>query len=102
MNKNFIILIPKCENPKYPKEFRPISLCNVVMKIISKTIANCVKQILPEIIVVEQSVFVNGRLIMDNARIAMECFHWLKKKSKGKKYVMALKLDMSKAYDRMK
>lgn len=71
------------------------------MKIITKVIANRVKQTLPEVIDMEQSAFVQGRLITDNALIAMECFHWLKKKRKGKKGVMALKLDMSKAYDRL-
>lgn len=101
LNKTFIVLIPKGKNPTSPKDYRPISLCNVVMKIITKVIANRVKQTLPEVIDMEQSAFVQGRLITDNALIAMECFHWLKKKRKGKKGVMALKLDMSKAYDRL-
>ncbi|CAI8617407.1 unnamed protein product [Vicia faba] len=57
------------------------------------------KALLPEIIDEEKSAFVKGKLIKDNALIAMECFHWMKKKKKGKKGMMALKLDMSKAYD---
>jgi cytochrome c-type biogenesis protein CcmE len=55
------------------------------MKIVTKVIANKLKATLPDVIDVEQSVFVQGRLITDNALIAMECFHWLKKKKKGKK-----------------
>ncbi|XP_058724620.1 uncharacterized protein LOC131596076 [Vicia villosa] len=101
INDTHIALIPKCKNPSSPKDFRPISLCNVVMKVITKTIANRIKCILPEIIDEEQSAFVKGRLITDNALVAMECFHWMKKKTKGKRGVMALKLDMSKAYDRL-
>ncbi|XP_058732849.1 uncharacterized protein LOC131604425 [Vicia villosa] len=101
INNTHIVLIPKCKNPVKPQDFRPISLCNVVMKLVTKVIANGLKEILPEIIDEEQSAFVKDRPIMDNALIAMECFHWLKKKVKGKKGVMALKLDMSKAYDRL-
>jgi hypothetical protein len=101
INKTFIALIPKCKNPSSPKQFRPISLCNVTLKIVTKTIANRIKCILPDVVDEEQSAFVKGRLITDNALIAMECFHWLKKKVKGKKGTMALKLDMAKAYDRM-
>jgi hypothetical protein len=71
------------------------------MKIVTKVIANRLKATLPDVIDIEQSAFVQGRLITDNALIAMECFHWLKKKRKGKNGVMALKLDMSKAYDRI-
>ncbi|XP_058784057.1 uncharacterized protein LOC131658822 [Vicia villosa] len=91
----------KVKNPGSPQEFRPISLCNVILKVITKTIANRLKGILPDIVSEEQSAFVKGRLITDNALIAMDCFHWMKNKKKGKKGVMALKLDMSKAYDRL-
>jgi hypothetical protein len=102
INKTYITLIPKCKNPNSPKQFRPISLCNVTMKIVTKAIANRIKSILPDIVDEEQSAFVKGRMITDNALIAMECFHWLKKKTKGKKGMMAMKLDMAKAYDRIK
>lgn len=85
INNTFITLVPKGKNPKTPRDFRPISLCNVIMKIITKTIANRTKKILPRVIDEEQSVFVHGRLIIDNALIAMKCFHWIKKKKKGKK-----------------
>jgi len=101
INKTFIALIPKCKNLSSPKQFRPISLCNFTMKIVTKTIANRIKSILPNVVDEEQSALVKGRLITENALIAMECFQWLKKKVKGKNGTMALKLDMEKAYDRM-
>ncbi|XP_058783870.1 uncharacterized protein LOC131658613 [Vicia villosa] len=101
INSTFIALIPKIKHPRLPQDFRPISLCNVVMKVVTKVIANRIKELLPEIISEEQSAFVKGRLITNNALIAMDCFHWMKNKKVGKKGVMALKLDMSKAYDRI-
>ena len=83
------------------KDFRPISLCNIIYKIISKTLANRLKKHLSEIIVENQSAFVPGRSIFDNAMIAFETVHCMKKKRLGGNYQMALKLDMSKAYDRV-
>lgn len=74
-NSTFIALIPKCKNPSFPKEFRLIILCNMTMKVVTKSIANRLKRILPEVIDVEKSDFLHGRLITDIAINALECFH---------------------------
>lgn len=101
MNKTCIVLIPKCSNPQQMGDFRPISLCIVLYKVISKMMANRLKLFLFELIYVHQSAFVPGRLITDNAMIAFEIFHNMKRKANGKRGLMAFKLDMSKAYDRV-
>lgn len=64
-------------------------------------LANRLKKVLPSIIHESQSGFVLGRLITDNILVAYECFHFLEKKKKGKEGYLGLKLDMSKAYDRV-
>lgn len=75
INKTFIAMILKCKNPLSPKDFCLISLCNMAMKVVTKTIANRIKHILSEVIDEEHSAFMKGRLITNNALITMECFH---------------------------
>jgi len=100
-NETTIVLIPKVKNPDKLKDLRPISLCNVIYKIVSKALANRLKQILLEMISPAQSAFVPGRLISNNILIAYELTHYMKQKKKGKEGYAAVKLDMSKAYDRV-
>ena len=99
LNNIFFTLIPKTKNPDYVTQCRPISLCNVLYKIFSKVLANRLKKILPTIITEHQSAFAKNRLISNNILVAFESLNSMKNMSTGKTGYMAIKLDMSKAYD---
>ena len=101
INHTSITLIPKVKNQERVSEFIPISLCNVIYKVVSKVIANRLKPFLNSIISETQSAFIADKLITDNVLIAFESLHHMKTCCSRKTGFMALKLDMSKAYDRM-
>lgn len=101
INKTYIVLIPKKKGTKDMKDFRPLSLCNVIYKIIAKILANRMKRILGCVISPTQSAFIPRRSITDNALIGFECIHTINNKRSGREGKVAMKLDMSKAYDRV-
>ena len=100
-NETHITLIPKVKNPKKIIEYRPISLSNVVSTIASKCVANRLKVILRTIISENQSAFMANRLITGNVLVAFEVMNHISQRKGGLKGEMALKLDMSKTYDRV-
>ncbi|KAK2651197.1 hypothetical protein Ddye_018686 [Dipteronia dyeriana] len=101
VNNILITLIPKVKRASRMTEFYLISLCNVFYKNIVKALTNWFRNILSDVILESQSAFILGRLISDNGIVGFECMHALKRKKKGYKRVLALKLDMSKTYDRV-
>ncbi|XP_074306449.1 uncharacterized protein LOC141641696 [Silene latifolia] len=78
MNLTHTVLIPKMKAPDKMVDFRPISLCNVLYKIVSKVLANRLKLFLGDIVSENQNVFTHGRIITDNILLAFEMFHYMK------------------------
>ncbi|KAH9659015.1 reverse transcriptase domain-containing protein [Citrus sinensis] len=101
INRTLLVLIPKVDHPTSLKMFQPISLCTVLYKTMTKIIANRLQALLPDLISPQQTSFVPGRHITENIVIAQEVIHTMKKNVVGKR-MMAVKVDLEKAYDRLR
>lgn len=100
MNTSLICLLPKQHQPTDISQFRPICLSNVVIKIISKVIANRVKRIIGDLVGEWQAAFVPHRQASDNIIVAQELLHTMRTRH-HKKHGMIVKIDLEKAYDRI-
>lgn len=98
VNLTFIALIPKVSKVESFANFRLISLYNFLYKSFAKVMANRLKLILPRIINPNQGGFVVGCQILDGIVLAHEIVHSTFTSGED---VMLLKLDISKAYDRV-
>lgn len=100
VNMTDICLIPKVDKPEFIEQFRPISLCNTIYKIVTKVIVNRLKEVIPGIVSPYQTGFVPRRKIQENIIIAQEMAHNMAKR-RGKLGFFAIKVDLSKAYDKL-
>jgi hypothetical protein len=100
VNKTDICLIPKVQYPETVAQFRPISLCNTNYKIVSKVIVGRLKACIPLLVSPFQTGFVPGRNIHENIVVAKEMIHTMNR-MKSKKGAFAIKVDLSKAYDKI-
>lgn len=97
VNSTILALIPKKDVAMEMKDYRPISCCNVLYKMIYKIIANMLKCILPRFIASNQSAFIKDRLLIENLVLAFELVKDYHKEDKAPHY--AMNIDISKAFD---
>jgi hypothetical protein len=86
VNQTDICLIPKVQQPEFVNQFRPISLCNTIYKVVSKVIVERLKVCIPLIISPFQTGFVPGRNIHENIVVAQEMIHSMLKMKGHKGY----------------
>ncbi|KAA3488495.1 Retrovirus-related Pol polyprotein LINE-1 [Gossypium australe] len=100
LNNSLIVLLPKVQHPECLSQFRPISLCLVLYKLVMKVIANRFKVVFRKISRPKQAGSVARRKSKDNIIIVQEVIHSMKNKQKNKRW-MAIKINLEKAYDRV-
>ena len=98
LNVTYITLMPKCENLETFADFRPISLCNLLYKVIKNIISDKLKPLLADAILGERFGFLKNREILEVVGITQEVLHSIKAR---KLEALILKMDLVKAYDRV-
>ncbi|KAJ1278509.1 hypothetical protein BS78_04G085000 [Paspalum vaginatum] len=96
VNRAYIVLLPKKQGTLQPGDFRPISLQNLSVKLLTKVLTMRVQEQIQKIVAIDQTGFIRGRSISENFVLATElvqCCH------KRKAAALVFKLDFAKAFD---
>lgn len=97
INATFITIIPKVLEADSFKDYRPISLCNLLYKFITKVLANGLKMVIRLLVRCNQMAFIEGRSIVDNILVCHEVVRGFKRSNHSPTVIM--KIDLKKAYD---
>lgn len=98
INNSHIVLIPKKDGPQSVSDYRPISLLNSSIKLITKMLANRLQKQIKRLVHQNQYGFIKSRTIQDYLAWALECIH---NYHKSKRDLIILKLDFEKALDKI-
>lgn len=101
MNQTLLVLILKISKPNNISQFCLIRLCNTKYKVVTKTLLNKIKTVLSHLISQNQCSFILGRHIINNISVVQEMIHTMRH-LKEKRGFMNLKIDLEKAYDRLR
>jgi hypothetical protein len=99
VNDTAIGLIPKVKFSEKVRDYRLISICIVIYKVVSKCLVNHLGPLFDNSISENQSAFIPNCLITENALIAFECIHAIQDDNLDRSNFFLYMLDMAKAYD---
>lgn len=97
INCTSITLVPKKANPANVKEYRPITCCTVIYKIIAKVLTSSLQKVIAPVTSEAQSSFIPGRKIADNIILATELVKAYQRKHISPRCM--IKINLQKAYD---
>lgn len=92
-----IVLVSKGKFQTYPSDFRPISLCNSIYKILSN-ICNRISKVLPQLISKNQCAFIKGKKVVDNGMVGLDLVLQV---YESKSHKISFKSNLCKAFDRI-